>query len=431
VINAVGGCDFVFDKDYKLLPLNDLESYLKLNHHLPGIPSAKEMESSDGVALGSGNSMRGRSNFFTPSIAIGSSNILNSNLMSIAMGYALNNQANNTISIGTSLTNNILGAIMLGGYNSNGQIPAFSIIPDMTNGTPGYVGIATTTPVCQLDVNGSGTVTAGRIANFSNSTSSVYINTLIPNAGDWNYLTQANDNGIFWDDGSGGGNTNSGFVIAPHTGSYAGIRIDAAGATTFNTDGSLLWTTYTTTPYPAATSNTNGGWTVPITIPNGSVIRTATTSATQYSDGTTGRYLGFGMVDNDEYSTTTGWYWIIQSNTSSSIPACYPMTLLMDVNGNAILTVSQNAWQDYVFNDNYKPMSIEEKELYYKTNKHLPGIDPACVVEKKGLNINKNISGMLQNLEEDRLDITKLYDIIKQQQKEIEELKEEIQNGKN
>jgi hypothetical protein len=55
VINAVGGCDFVFDKDYKLLPLNDLESYLQLNHHLPGIPSAEEMENSDGVELGKMN----------------------------------------------------------------------------------------------------------------------------------------------------------------------------------------------------------------------------------------------------------------------------------------------------------------------------------------------------------------------------------------
>jgi hypothetical protein len=60
----------------------------------------------------------------------------------------------------------------------------------------------------------------------------------------------------------------------------------------------------------------------------------------------------------------------------------------------------------------------------------LPGIDPASVVEKKGLNINKNISGILQNVEEDRLDITALYKIIQQQQKEIDELKKIIQSEK-
>jgi hypothetical protein len=52
----MSGCDFVFDKDYKLMPLNDHENYLELNHHLPGVASAKEMETSNGVALGKLNS---------------------------------------------------------------------------------------------------------------------------------------------------------------------------------------------------------------------------------------------------------------------------------------------------------------------------------------------------------------------------------------
>ncbi len=49
---CISGCDFVFDKDYNLMPLDKLEEYLQLNHHLPGIASAKEMESGDGVAIG-------------------------------------------------------------------------------------------------------------------------------------------------------------------------------------------------------------------------------------------------------------------------------------------------------------------------------------------------------------------------------------------
>lgn len=53
---CIGTCDFVFDKDYKLMPLNELENYLELNHHLPGIASAQEMEGGDGVELGKMNS---------------------------------------------------------------------------------------------------------------------------------------------------------------------------------------------------------------------------------------------------------------------------------------------------------------------------------------------------------------------------------------
>lgn len=44
--------DFVFQKDYKLMPIYELESYISTYNHLPEIPSAKEIENSDGVALG-------------------------------------------------------------------------------------------------------------------------------------------------------------------------------------------------------------------------------------------------------------------------------------------------------------------------------------------------------------------------------------------
>lgn len=36
--------DYVFEKDYKLLALNEVENYIKENKHLPNIPSAKEVE---------------------------------------------------------------------------------------------------------------------------------------------------------------------------------------------------------------------------------------------------------------------------------------------------------------------------------------------------------------------------------------------------
>lgn len=36
--------DYVFEPDYNLCPLNQLENYIKENRHLPGIPSAKEVD---------------------------------------------------------------------------------------------------------------------------------------------------------------------------------------------------------------------------------------------------------------------------------------------------------------------------------------------------------------------------------------------------
>ena len=43
--------DYVFEDDYHLMPLRDVESYIKKHKHLPNVPSAKEVEE-DGIGLG-------------------------------------------------------------------------------------------------------------------------------------------------------------------------------------------------------------------------------------------------------------------------------------------------------------------------------------------------------------------------------------------
>ena len=44
--------DYVFEPQYELLSFDDLRSFIHLNKHLPGIPSAADIEEADGVALG-------------------------------------------------------------------------------------------------------------------------------------------------------------------------------------------------------------------------------------------------------------------------------------------------------------------------------------------------------------------------------------------
>ena len=45
-LNGAVGPDYVFEKDYDLISLSELETYINQNKHLPEVPSAKEMESS-------------------------------------------------------------------------------------------------------------------------------------------------------------------------------------------------------------------------------------------------------------------------------------------------------------------------------------------------------------------------------------------------
>ena len=48
--------DFVFAKDYKLLPLAEVEQFIAENQHLPNVPSAAEVEA-NGIDLGEMNAI--------------------------------------------------------------------------------------------------------------------------------------------------------------------------------------------------------------------------------------------------------------------------------------------------------------------------------------------------------------------------------------
>jgi len=50
-ITDVGWSDFVFQEDYALKPLEEIEDYIRQNHHLPDIPSTEEV-AENGIKLG-------------------------------------------------------------------------------------------------------------------------------------------------------------------------------------------------------------------------------------------------------------------------------------------------------------------------------------------------------------------------------------------
>jgi hypothetical protein len=43
-VTETGWADFVFDNSYKLMPLNEVEKFYKANHHLPSVPSQKDIQ---------------------------------------------------------------------------------------------------------------------------------------------------------------------------------------------------------------------------------------------------------------------------------------------------------------------------------------------------------------------------------------------------
>lgn len=55
-VNGQGAPDYVFEEGYKIGSLEEVEKYIKVNRHLPEVPSAKEFER-DGIAVGEMNKL--------------------------------------------------------------------------------------------------------------------------------------------------------------------------------------------------------------------------------------------------------------------------------------------------------------------------------------------------------------------------------------
>lgn len=79
----------------------------------------------------------------------------------------------------------------------------------------------------------------------------------------------------------------------------------------------------------------------------------------------------------------------------------------------------KNVGADYVFGESYKLKTLEEVDLFIKTNGHLPGMEPASETEK-GVNVGEFSEKLLEKIEELTLYMIEL-------KKENESLKSEIQ----
>jgi hypothetical protein len=80
-------------------------------------------------------------------------------------------------------------------------------------------------------------------------------------------------------------------------------------------------------------------------------------------------------------------------------------------------------WCDYVFEKDYKLLSLYEVERYIKQNKHLPEIPSAREVEENGVNMSEMVTLQMKKIEE-----LTLYTI--SLQKQLDEMKKEIEKMK-
>ena len=76
--------------------------------------------------------------------------------------------------------------------------------------------------------------------------------------------------------------------------------------------------------------------------------------------------------------------------------------------------VTADGWADFVFDENYKNMSLSDIEKFITENHHLPGILKASQVEKEGIHLGEMNKALLQKIEELTLHLIAMDKEIKQ-----------------
>ena len=104
----------------------------------------------------------------------------------------------------------------------------------------------------------------------------------------------------------------------------------------------------------------------------------------------------------------------------------YKLAVNGDVRAKSVTI--DTCWYDFVFEEDYKLMSLSEVENFIKRNKHLPEIPSAKEVETNGVNLGDMQGKVLMKVEELTLYMIQLQKTNDELQKQIELLKLEINN---
>jgi hypothetical protein len=341
------------------------------------------------------------------------------------------------------------------GIGEPGFIPVFTpsdarityeIIPSPLWMNDNYqIGYNTTNIQYDFDINGS--FRADSILLKSNSL-------IFPSGQTQGYVLHVNTDGTtYWAASSGGGTSSSTWIDVPTSGySYTTNRISIGSSNTFtdyklfvngklkiidelnfdyfgtsrikygkSNGGSLEFYSNNNTGlkgYSAMILDERGDVTISnkLFLTNGAndgfVLKSSNDGRASWASPTS---LGMWNVSNNDYYYSSGNVGIGMAPTGG---------YALQVNGMAsvdkLVIELQGAWPDYVFNEDYNLLTLEETEDFINENGHLPNTPAADKVQEEGIDVGVMNALLLQKVEELTLHLI-------DQQKQIKELKSQIQ----
>jgi hypothetical protein len=293
------------------------------------------------------------------------------------------------------------------------------------NGDNRKVGIGTTTPQAVLEVHTNAPDNTQGFSVTDIGKNKMFFVPLLSGYG-YNPLSTPGDMGIFWTDDSGLANNQAGLIIAPHSASAAGLRIDKDGniGIGINTPLEKLHVNGTTLTNSIVTQN------IQITndFSEGAVLTSDAIGLGSWKQPELAQSLWTASEINDNIYRLDGNVGIGTSN-----PDGYKLAVNGHIVAELIKVMGNVPGSDYVFLEDYKLMSLYELETFVNSNHHLPEVKSAKEFKEEGYNLGDMDDVLLRKVEELTLytiDQQKQIDaqskIIKEFEKQLIELKQQI-----
>ncbi|MCD4729350.1 MAG: hypothetical protein K8R74_02030 [Bacteroidales bacterium] len=149
-----------------------------------------------------------------------------------------------------------------------------------------------------------------------------------------------------------------------------------------------------------------------------------------YASGSAGTRVGvYGYASGG----TTNWAGYFSGSmyasevriATSTAATGYALSVNGKIACEEVLVQDNVSWPDYVFDEDYELMSLEELESSINENSHLPGFPPAAEVEENGFNVADMQRRVLEKVEELTLYTIEQGKLIKELQNEVNNLKAE------
>ena len=265
----------------------------------------------------------------------------------------------------------------------------------------GKIGIGTTTPDITLDVIDNIAGNAGvEIQNTSTDPNASGLLRILDPTGNSRFVVSVDENGNpdMWMDG---------FIKAPYFGNFQFLSPVLMEEHLYLKDAN---TAHLGGPLDLNIIDARDGQ-VGIQIQNKSSGSSSRSGITFYDkNGTRKCYMGITYSGQPEVAIG-----------AVNVPTGYLMAVDGKLVCEEVKVMNLTAFPDYVFEEEYRLMPLEELENTIKTAKHLPGIPSAAEVAKNGVSIGEMQSKLLQKVEELTLYMIEL-------KKENEQLKTRIAN---